>query len=71
MVLTVNGKAELVVQSAEAYQQMLERLERAETVAALRVALEEEARGEARPARAALGEIRQKYAIPPYNSSVK
>src|SRR5439155_20503127 len=51
LVLTVKGKAELVVQSAEAYQEILERLERAETVAALRVALDQEARGEARPAR--------------------
>jgi prevent-host-death family protein len=33
LVLTVNGKAELVVQDAESYQVMLERLERAETLA--------------------------------------
>ena len=36
MVLTVNGRAELVVQDAESYQLMLDRLERAETVAAIR-----------------------------------
>jgi PHD/YefM family antitoxin component YafN of YafNO toxin-antitoxin module len=63
MVLTVEGKAELVVQSAEAYQEMLERLDRAETVAALRVALDQEARGEALPAREALEELRQKHGI--------
>lgn len=39
-------------------------LDCAETVAALRVALEEEAQGESRPAREALAEIRQKSAIP-------
>ena len=34
--VTVNGRAELVVQDAESYQLMLERLERAETLAAIR-----------------------------------
>lgn len=34
LILTVNGRAELVVQDAESYQLMLDRLERAETVAA-------------------------------------
>jgi len=63
LVLTVNGKAEVVVQDAEAYQQILERLERAETVAALRVALEQESRGEARPAREALSQLRKKYDV--------
>ena len=38
---------------------LLDRLDRAETVAALRVALEEEARGEALPARHALDEMRR------------
>src|SRR5687767_2073229 len=64
LVLTVNGKAEVVVQDAEAYQEMLDRLERAETVAALRVALEPEERGEARPVREALEELRRKHGIP-------
>lgn len=63
LVLTVNGCAELVVQSAGAYQHLLDRLERAETVAALRVALEEESRGEARPAREALEDLRQTHGI--------
>lgn len=31
LVLTVNGRAELVVQDAESYQLLMERLERAET----------------------------------------
>ena len=35
LVLTVNGRAELVVQNAESYQAILERLEHAETVAAV------------------------------------
>ena len=35
LVLTVNGKAELVVQDAESYQRMLELLDRAEAVGAV------------------------------------
>jgi prevent-host-death family protein len=34
MVLTVNGRAEVVVQDADSYQALLDRLERAETIAA-------------------------------------
>ncbi len=40
LVLTVNGKAEIVVQDAESYQRMLELLDRAETVEAVREGLE-------------------------------
>lgn len=36
VVLTVNGKAEVVVQDAESYQNLIEAKERAETVAVLR-----------------------------------
>jgi len=46
LVLTVNGRAELVVQDAESYQLLLERLERAETVAAIARGLEQFGRGE-------------------------
>jgi prevent-host-death family protein len=41
LVLTVNGRAELVVQDAESYQEMLDRLERAETLAAIRRGMEQ------------------------------
>lgn len=64
VVLTVNGRAELVVQDAGAYQKMLERIERAETVAALRQGMEEFERGEGRLAREALEELRRKHDIP-------
>jgi PHD/YefM family antitoxin component YafN of YafNO toxin-antitoxin module len=46
MVLTVNGRAELVVQDAESYQEMLDRLERAEALAAIRKSMEQFDRGE-------------------------
>jgi prevent-host-death family protein len=40
LVLTVNGKAELIVQDAESYQRMLVLLDRAETIEAVREGLE-------------------------------
>jgi prevent-host-death family protein len=63
VILTVNGRAEAVVQDAEAYQQLLDRLEQAETIAALRVALAEDARGEAVPAVEALRSLGRKHGI--------
>ena len=63
LVLTVNGKAEIIVQDAQAYQELLERVERAETVAAIRQGMKEFEEGKSRPAREALEELRQKYGI--------
>jgi prevent-host-death family protein len=45
VVLTINGRAKLVVQDAESYQRMLELLDRAETVEAVREGLESVSRG--------------------------
>ena len=64
LVLTVNGKAELVIQDAESYQRFLDLVERAEAIAGIRRGLESMKRGEGRPAREAFEELRQKYAIP-------
>lgn len=36
VVLTVNGKAQVVVQDAESYQRLLEQIERAETIEGIR-----------------------------------
>ena len=63
VVLTINGKVELVVQDAASYQELLDRVERAETVAAVRKAMEEFDRGEGRPAREALEELRVKHGV--------
>ena len=63
LVLTVNGKAEIVVQDAKAYQELLERVERAEAVAAIRKGMTEFEEGKGRPAREALEELRQKHGI--------
>lgn len=61
LVLTVNGRAELVVQDAESYQLMLDRLEHAETVAAIRRGIEQSERGEAIPLEEAETKLRKKH----------
>ena len=50
VVLTINGKAELVVQDVASYQRLLEITERLETIEALKPALEELRSGEGEPA---------------------
>ncbi len=64
VVLTVNGKAELVVQDASSYQSLLERLDRLETVEAIRRGLKDVEQGRVRDAREALEELRVKLALP-------
>lgn len=49
LVLTVNGKAELVVQDAGSYQRMLELLDRSETVEAVWEGLESARQGRTMP----------------------
>ena len=63
VVLTVNGKAELVVQDAEGYQQILDRLERFETVEAIRLGIAAAEEGRVKPARRALAELQGKLGI--------
>src|SRR4051812_27098663 len=46
LVLTVNGKAEIVVQDAKSYQRLLDLAERLETIQAVREGLESVERGE-------------------------
>lgn len=57
-VLTLHGEAEVVVQDAEAYQELLDRLERAEAVAGLREGLDSMEEGEGRPLDDVIEEIR-------------
>jgi prevent-host-death family protein len=64
VVLTVNGKAELVVQDAESYQQILDRLERLEAVEAIRLGIAAAEEGRFRPARKALAELQARLGIP-------
>jgi len=64
VVLTVNGKAELVVQDAKSYQQILERLDRLEAVEAIRLGIAAAKEGRAKPARRALAALPEKLGIP-------
>lgn len=57
-VLTVNGKAEVVVQDAESYQELLDRMEQMETLLAIQEGLASIDRGEGRPAREVIEAIR-------------
>jgi PHD/YefM family antitoxin component YafN of YafNO toxin-antitoxin module len=63
VVLTINGKAEVVVQDAKSYQRMLELVDRAEAVVGIRKGLASMARGEGVPAEKAIEKIRRKHHI--------
>jgi prevent-host-death family protein len=60
VVLTVNGKAELVVQDAKSYQQILDRLERFEAVEAIRLGIAAAEEGRVKPARRVLAKLQEK-----------
>jgi len=54
LILTVNGKAEAVVQDAEAYQHLLDIAAQADAVEGIQQGLEDLKKGRVRPAREAL-----------------
>ena len=57
-VLTINGRAELVVQDAKSYQALLDRIERAEAVTGIKRGLEDVERGRTKTAGEALHMVR-------------
>jgi PHD/YefM family antitoxin component YafN of YafNO toxin-antitoxin module len=63
VVLTVNGKAEIIVQDAAAYQALLEAVERVETLEGIRRGLEQMKRGEGRPAEEVFAEMKRKLSL--------
>jgi len=64
MVLTVNGKAAVVVQDAESYQRLLERMEQLEVMAGLRQSLDEFEQGQGQPLDQAFQQFRERRDIP-------
>jgi prevent-host-death family protein len=64
IVLTVNGKAEAVVQDAEAYQRLLDTAARVDVDEAIRQGIEDIARRRTRPARDVFNEMRRRYGVP-------
>ena len=63
VVLTVNGKAELVVQDAESYQALLDRLDQIEAIEGIRRGLQQLERSEGRPAAEAFAEFRDRHGL--------
>ena len=59
VVLTINGKAELVVQDTASYQKLIELAERAERMDALKASVEDMKAGKVIPADDVLAEMRQ------------
>ena len=62
-VLTINGKAELVLQDADSYQTLLERLQAAEDLAAIRDGLAQADRVEGTPAAEVFADLKTKYGL--------
>jgi PHD/YefM family antitoxin component YafN of YafNO toxin-antitoxin module len=60
-VLTVNGRAELVVQDAQAYQKLLQAVDRAEALEGIRRGLEDVKAGRTRPLAEAIDELGRRY----------
>ena len=61
--LTVNGKAELVIQSAESYQNTQELLEKMRMILAIKEGFEAAERNEMKPAEQVFSEMKAKYGI--------
>jgi PHD/YefM family antitoxin component YafN of YafNO toxin-antitoxin module len=59
VVLTINGKAEMVVQDPASYQKLVELAERAERMDALQASIEDMRAGRVIPAESMLTEMRQ------------
>ena len=62
-VLTVNGKAEIVVQDAASYQKLLELIDRVEAIEGIQKGLESMQRGEGQPAQDVFTRLRKKHNI--------
>lgn len=63
VVLTVNGKAELVVQDAESYQELLDKVQAAEDLEAVHRGLEQSVAGQGRPATAFFREFEPQHGL--------
>ena len=62
-VLTVNGKAAFVVQDAESYQKLLDKVRSAEDFDAVREGLSQSLAGEGRPAEEFFAEFEKKHGL--------
>jgi hypothetical protein len=63
VILTVNGKAELIVQDAESYQKLLDKVEAAEDLESIRRGLAQSLAGEGRPLESFRKEFEKKHGL--------
>ncbi|SKB12936.1 putative prevent-host-death protein [Planktothrix sp. PCC 11201] len=63
IVLTINGKAELVVQDAGSYQKLLDFIEKLETIIGIKKGLEDIATGDTQPLNQFIEEMQHKHGI--------
>ena len=63
VVLTVNGKAEAVVQDAESYQRLLDSAARADVYEAIRQGVDDIVQRRTRPARKVFNELRRRHGV--------
>ena len=61
LVLTVHGNAEIVVQDAQTYQELMDRLEYAESIVGILKSMEEFECGEGMSVRDAMEQLRRKW----------
>jgi len=61
LVHTINGKAQLVVQDASSYQQLLELVDRLEALEGIKKGLKDVKRGRTRPIAKVIAEKKRKY----------
>ncbi|MEM8806146.1 MAG: type II toxin-antitoxin system Phd/YefM family antitoxin [Cyanobacteria bacterium P01_G01_bin.38] len=64
IVLTVNGKAAVVVQDADSYQALLDRMELLESIAGIRKSIDEFDKGKGISLNQAFQQLQEKYDIP-------
>jgi prevent-host-death family protein len=64
VVLTVNGKAEAIVQDAESYQRLLDTAARADVYEAIRQGVDDIVHQRTRPARSAFNQLRRRHGVP-------
>lgn len=63
LILTVNGKAEVIVQDKESYQKMLDELEATQTLLAIQRGLDDVRNGRTKPVHQFLEELRKELKI--------
>ena len=65
MVLTIKGKATVVVQDAEAYEELMRFKDHMETIAGIKRGLEAMRKGESRPAEEVFADLFKEFNISP------